>query len=208
MEAKGRSRYSNSPSNFVAMRGNETPINKEIPTSKRHSDYDFSLLRQSANQLLSPTSLTSPREIEKKHLQGRYSNQGLAITRPIADFAPGVKHIASLDYEPFSPKSVKQSFHFRNGSLPSPGVLPYLPKAESDKSVEFAFSRKPRPVEFLPYSLKDYNETRPNKYQTLGGIGPARVGTKVWEDQKLKQRKMRDYSERVAKEGSTRGNFA
>lgn len=244
MAARGHIRYSSSPSNFVALRGNEVPISKDIPMSKLHNDYDYSHLRQSANQLLSPSSLPTPsNDAERVHLRGRYSEQDIPSSRHSTDFSRpdqqsslrrslDKSYLSSADTEPYSPKNalrpsdgVKLTSHWdapvspksngvlhgRYNSVPaSPQRLQSLPQPLSLKLpeyAEFAYSKKPRPVDYLPYSLKDYNEIKPSHYRALGGIGPARVGTKVWEEQRLKQKKMKEYSERLSKGGHILSKF-
>jgi len=144
MAAKGQPRYSSSPSNFVALRGNEVPISKDIPATKKHFDYDYSYLRQSANQLLSPSSVASPgREPDWIPKKGRYSEQGLPLSRLSADMSRpdplsalrksiDSTHLSMADMEPFSPKSTSV-IHYRNSSLPSslPVKLPHLPQIDT-----------------------------------------------------------------------------
>jgi hypothetical protein len=114
---------------------------------------------------------------------------------PIADaFSPKSAHVSAYLYTSVPPMPTKLS--------PMPPKLASTPQIEpySSQFNELAYSRKPREREYQPYSLKDYREIKPTTYQVLGGIGPARVGTKEWEKQRLKQMKMKAYAERVSRD--------
>lgn len=38
--------------------------------------------------------------------------------------------------------------------------------------------------EFKPYTLKDYQNLKPEKYYELGGLGPSTIGTEEWKQKK------------------------
>lgn len=53
----------------------------------------------------------------------------------------------------------------------------YEPEVK-EEPVSLEFSRQPRPLEFKPYTMRDYEEKDfdakvSSKYWTLGGLGPA-----------------------------------
>ena len=55
------------------------------------------------------------------------------------------------------------------------------------------YSRKPRAVDFVPYSVRDYQDIKaPIK---LGGLGSWRIGSKDWEMENKRTLKMKTYSE-------------
>lgn len=64
-----------------------------------------------------------------------------------------------------------------------------LPEKDSD----FFFSKKPRIVEYVPYSIKDFKGLEiPN---ITGGLGSARIGSITWENEKKKLQRTKLYSD-------------
>jgi hypothetical protein len=51
---------------------------------------------------------------------------------------------------------------------------------------------------FKPYSLEDYQLTRPKKYYVLGGVGPAHVGSKEWNERMNKISKRQQYGNGIS----------
>ena len=80
---------------------------------------------------------------------------------------------------------------------------------QSDSKESF----KPAPgysEDFRPYSLKDYQIIKSEKYNQLGGLGPSFVGTEDWNQKKELNEKRMSYGKRVTlanaslNQGSTR----
>jgi hypothetical protein len=51
--------------------------------------------------------------------------------------------------------------------------------------------------DFQPYSLKDYQNIKSEKYYQLGGLGPSLVGTEEWTQKKELSEKRMNYGRRV-----------
>lgn len=50
---------------------------------------------------------------------------------------------------------------------------------------------------FKPYTLKDYQNIKTDKYYELGGLGPANIGTEDWKLRKQALEKRIDYSRQI-----------
>jgi hypothetical protein len=64
--------------------------------------------------------------------------------------------------------------------------------------------RKPRTVDFVPYSIKDYNNIKPEGYYELGGLGPSSVGTDDWVKRKEMQERRKEYAKQIVANNSNR----
>ena len=59
------------------------------------------------------------------------------------------------------------------------------------------YTNKPKTVDFVPYTLNDYNVIKPKVYYQLGGLGPYNVGSKEWTIKKNLYDKRKQYSQNV-----------
>ena len=59
------------------------------------------------------------------------------------------------------------------------------------------FSKKPRIVDFVPYSVKSYKEL--SVIGDMGGLGSSRIGGTEWENEKQKQQRIKFYANRLKK---------
>lgn len=57
------------------------------------------------------------------------------------------------------------------------------------------FSKKPRFIEYTPYSARDYKEIK--KTPELGSIGAWRVGSIEWEHERTRRIRMKNYSQNI-----------
>lgn len=96
-------------------------------------------------------------------------------------------------------------------ATPSRNVgIPEIPKPQSCVSTSLQFTaadmslRKPKTVDFVPYSIKDYNNIKPEGYYELGGLGPASVGTDDWMKRKEMQERRKDYAKQIMANNSNR----
>lgn len=78
-----------------------------------------------------------------------------------------------------------------------PSKPPILPESVPIPASLY-FSKKPRKLKFTPYSIKDYRVLKDKKYQ-LGGLGPYKIGSEVWEIEYKKKRLMHDYARSLKK---------
>jgi hypothetical protein len=81
---------------------------------------------------------------------------------------------------------------------PSPQVSDNL----SSSTPGLVYSRKPRPVDFKPYSIQDYRKIKHIQNVKLGGLGPSYLGTEEWERKMAKTRAMREYSDLLRSSGA------
>lgn len=80
---------------------------------------------------------------------------------------------------------------------PSPQVSDNL----SSSTPGLVYSKKPRAVDFKPYSIQDYRKIKHIQNVKLGGLGPSYLGTEEWERKMAKTRAMREYSELLRSSG-------
>lgn len=211
MLSKGHHRYNSSPS-WLVWRGDELSINKEIPASKRHMDYGISLFKHRAASDIGLQLMETPSDDEKGSNRIGISALNPPNSRLSADFSSppsksSLRRSAEMQRQssdnlsslsPISQLVIKN----RTRSIQSnPTKLPKFPRLvnKEHRLVEFAFSRKPRPTKYQPYSLEDFQNISYSHCRALGGLGPSRVGTKAWEHQRLKQKKMQEYCKRLIK---------
>ena len=60
-----------------------------------------------------------------------------------------------------------------------------------------AYCEKPRTVDYIPYTLKDYKVIKPHVYYQLGGLGAYNVGTDEWIAKKNNYDKRKQYGQNV-----------
>ena len=115
---------------------------------------------------------------------------------PILDVTPdshhsqnikGIKQPSSkpsIQSEPIGRKQAQSAKPFRNTED--------IPRTDA----KLTKSRK-IPNEFIPYTLKDYQIIKTNKYYELGGLGPSSIGTDEWKERKENQDKRIIYAQQV-----------
>jgi len=147
------------------------------------------------------------------------ASSSVSTTKPV-----NPNSFKDFSYTPDFPKKSEisnslQAYEFkklRSGSpieLYSPPVEPQIystnspsPQASdglSSSTPGLVFSKKPRPVDFKPYSIQDYRKIKHIQNIKLGGLGPSYLGTEEWERKMAKTRAMREYSELLRSSGAS-----
>ena len=84
----------------------------------------------------------------------------------------------------------------------STGTSPQcISECTASSTSNLCFSKKPRVIDFKPYSINDYRKIKNFQNAKLGGLGPSYVGTEEWERKMTKKKAMKEYSELVRSQG-------
>ncbi|OMJ83816.1 hypothetical protein SteCoe_15227 [Stentor coeruleus] len=142
-----------------------TPISKNLKQNQIHNDYTHCL--SSTGYMIASSSVSTPFKSE------------LSL---FPDYLPEKKLLKSSTMN-----CIEKAIAARASYKPE-NVIKEEPEG-------LYFSKKPRFVEYTPYSARDYNEIK--KFPETGGLGAWRIGSLQWENERTRRIRMKTYSQNL-----------